>query len=142
MPSYLKNSAKYFLPIIAVGILGCNDIETRTELSDVLEERGVVSQKQHIDASSSLIPVTAGEGIIVNIPQTTPEENYITFNSQVSFRLDNKKLYNRFKLNEPVRIKFRKVFTRYYQDQDHDGKNDLTIRTISGYQFVDARSIK
>ena len=137
--------------LATMGLGGCNNW-SKIEYSSIKHENAVVVSKNHIPSetrSTVGIAITnskGGFGIGANgagfgigglnfSSETDPEQNYITFDGNIDFRLNNKKLFNSFNLGDLVDISYTEEYKAFYD------LGDLIRREFRGYEFVDAQPV-
>ena len=117
---------------------GCKDY--RIEYSEVKHETARVTLHEYVPESTSLSFDIDMDGGISNSIDTDPEEYNITFKGKIDFELDNKEIFDRFKLEDKADVSYKEKHGKTY---DRDGKTRyLKKDEIVGNEFVDAWPIK
>jgi len=161
--SYLKQKTFLYAlaGAVALGALtGCKEIKTET--SGVLHEDATVVTRIHTPSTheSSVSPriMKIGEGFGVGMDghaglsmggmvfssSEVPEVYGVVFKCQHgSFTSQgpderHKKLYDKLHDNQEVDVAYKEIFRATYSDTNHDGKNKLVERVLTGFDFLDA----
>jgi hypothetical protein len=132
---YLRNG------ILSAALLMAGCKEYKTEYSEVMHENATVASMYHEDNWIQMMPVMIGDNVGI-IPISHPEINWITFDGQVDFDIDNEEIFNRFNKNDSADISYREIYRTVYDDGDGDGKKELLEKKIRGYYFIDAQRPK
>jgi len=75
--------------------------------------------------------------------KTIPERYDITFfGDQMEFKVNDKKLFDRFELNDTADVSYRESRMLTYYDLDKDGKKELIQNEIIQNKFIDAERLK
>lgn len=125
-------------------LIGCN--ESRTELSDVLQDEAVVTQKKHIPKKDQLATGVAlgvgindiGSGVALGVAMSEHEKYSITFRGKkITLRLNDSTVFNRFDSSDVVDITYKE---KYFSTYDSDGK--LIKKELIGYKLISAEPKK
>ena len=122
------------LSTLVLSLSGCKEYEI--EYSEVKRETARVTLHEYIPESTSIDFGFDGKMSI----NTDPEEYNISFDWNIDFKLDNKKIFDRFKLEDRADVSYREMHGKTY---GHDGKTKyLEKDKIIRNEFVDAWPIK
>ena len=121
----------YAIAGLAILSMGCS--EKRTEISDVIEEEAKVTNMHH--SPSRTVPYSTGKAAGVRYH---PEENWVTFDGEVDFTVNNRDIFGRFKKGDTAVVRYRNRWKVTLDDTDGDGKKEVVSREQASPEFVDA----
>ena len=73
---------------------------------------------------------------------TDPGYNLTFQGDKIRFKVKNLDLFNKFKINDEVNIKYLEKCISTYKDMDRDGKKELLETRVVNKEFLDAQLIK
>ena len=149
----MLNHLRKSIGLIPLLLASCNRIETKTELSDVLNENAIVAETVYSPSrhgsGSGIGPTMDFDGNIgigiSSVSVNIPEKYAVVFKCQhgkfISEGTDqrHKDLWQRLIEGQEVTVTYKEIFESTYQDTDGDGKKEVTNRKLIGYDFLDAQ---
>ncbi len=158
----MKNITKILgigiLAVASLGIGACS--EYKTEYSEIKHETAIVTlhkyvpEKTETDIGVSITNHEGGFGFGTNgfgyglggmnvVTGTTPEKYEVVFSGKVDFEVDNKEIFDRFKLEDKADVSYQEVYGAVYEyNEDTIEKEKLLERKFLENKFVDAQPIK
>lgn len=115
-----------------------------TELSDILYETATVIAKNYQEEEDNLVLGIAMGNPALGIAMSDDEEFNIHFRGEtVSFNLDDRGLFNYFKVGDTVELGYRKIYTIIYDyvppNFDH---KQVIDKFVSDCSFVSAKKVR
>ena len=127
---------------LSLSLAGCK--EHRDTISYFKNEKAEVDKKyvpSHTEIKS--IPVYNGRTVSINSMSVTCAEQWnISFYGKVSFKFNNKELFEKFELGEYVKITYFEFYSDTYEDRNKDKEKELIDRQVRGYQFIGVEKLK
>lgn len=122
---------------LSLGLAGCT--EYRNTISNFKSEKAEVGKKEYVPNRSGIVSIPSFNGNNFSIQPAavaSPEEWNISFYGKVSFKFNNKEIFEKFELGEDVKITYLEYYYDAYEDKDKDRKKELVDRQITGYEFI------
>jgi hypothetical protein len=114
-----------------VSLTGCQTC--KTEYSGIKTEKAIVLEKYHRNAYST--PVYTGKSLHMIYHS---EVNRITFDGEIDFTNNDKKVYDQFNERDSAIVRYKDVYRAIYDDKDKDGIKELVSKKLIRYEFSDA----
>lgn len=121
--------------------LSCNKSER--ELSQILHTDAIVENREYtapVMHEIHLAKYEFGEHTYQKQTVKVREKNIIEFKSdRLKFWVDNKEIYNRFKIGDKADVTYKENYKLIYEDLDDDGIKESIDKYILNYEFIDAQ---
>lgn len=138
----LQRLALVGLSTLILSLSGCK--EYKIEYSEIKHETARVSLQEYVPESTNMSRNVDSEGDVSFSVDTDPTEYNIAFKGKIDFKLDNKEIFDRFKLEDKADVSYTEVYWAVYDKFKDDGieRRKLLERKFLENKFVDAWPIK
>lgn len=131
-----------------LSLMGCkvfvtSDSEVKNETAIVMEKKYV---PQSVESTTNFYRsrIFNGEQIRYDdemfiSSRVVPEKYLVKFKGVIEFNVNDKKIFDKFKLYDYVNLSYEKEFESVYDDTNNDGTNELVKKELKGFIFINAQ---